>query len=46
MTIKQWYSIFRIIHDLLRVVKLFHEGTRSDTNCWITERRGESVIEQ
>jgi hypothetical protein len=30
----------------LSVVKLISEGTFSDTNCWITERGGESVIEQ
>jgi hypothetical protein len=30
----------------LSVVKLISEGTCSDTNCWITERGGESVIEQ
>jgi hypothetical protein len=29
----------------LLVVKLISEGTCSDTNCWITERGGESVIE-
>jgi hypothetical protein len=46
MTIKHWYSILRIIHDLLPVVKLFPEGTNSDTNCWITERGDESVIEK
>jgi hypothetical protein len=46
MTIKHWYSIMRIIHDLLPVVKLFPKGTGSDTNCWIIEREGESVIEQ
>jgi hypothetical protein len=28
----------------LSVVKLIFEGTFSDTNCWITERGGESVI--
>jgi hypothetical protein len=28
----------------LSVVKLISEGTFSDTNCWITERGGESVI--
>jgi hypothetical protein len=28
----------------LSVVKLISEGTCSDTNCWIIERRGESVI--
>jgi hypothetical protein len=28
----------------LSVVKLISEGTYSDTNCWITERGGESVI--
>jgi hypothetical protein len=30
----------------LSVVKLISEGTFFDTNCWITERGGESVIEQ
>jgi hypothetical protein len=30
----------------LLVVKLISEGTYSDTNCWITEMGGESVIEQ
>jgi hypothetical protein len=30
----------------LSVVKLISEGTFSDTNCWITERGGESIIEQ
>jgi hypothetical protein len=28
----------------LSVVKLISEGTCFDTNCWITERGGESVI--
>jgi hypothetical protein len=28
----------------LLVVKLISEGTSSDTNCWITERGGESII--
>jgi hypothetical protein len=47
MTIKHWYSILKIIHDLLLVVKLFSEGTSSNTNCWITERGGgELVIEK
>jgi hypothetical protein len=30
----------------LLVVKLISKGTYFDTNCWITERGGESVIEQ
>jgi hypothetical protein len=30
----------------LSMVKLISEGTLSDTNCWITERGGESVIEK
>jgi hypothetical protein len=30
----------------LSVVKLISEGACSDTNCWITERRDESVIEK
>jgi hypothetical protein len=30
----------------LSVVKLISEGTCSDTNCWIIERGGESVIEK
>jgi hypothetical protein len=30
----------------LSVVKLIYEGTFSDTNCWITERGGESIIEK
>jgi hypothetical protein len=30
----------------LSVVKLISEGTCSDTNCWITERGSESVIEK
>jgi hypothetical protein len=30
----------------LSVVKLISEGTFYDTNCWITERGGESVIEK
>jgi hypothetical protein len=30
----------------LSVVKLISEGAYSDTNCWITEKRGESVIEK
>jgi hypothetical protein len=30
----------------LSVVKLISEGTCSDTNCWITERGGESIIEK
>jgi hypothetical protein len=28
----------------LLVVKLIFEGTCSDTNCWIIERGGESII--
>jgi hypothetical protein len=36
----------RIIHHFLQVVKLFPEGTHFDTNCWIIEIGGESVIEQ
>jgi hypothetical protein len=28
------------------VVKLISEGTCYDTNCWIIERGGESIIEQ
>jgi hypothetical protein len=30
----------------LSMVKLIFEGTCSDTKCWITEREGESVIDQ
>jgi hypothetical protein len=30
----------------LSVVKLVSEGTCYDTNCWITERGGGSIIEQ
>jgi hypothetical protein len=30
----------------LSVVKLISEGTYSNTDCWITERGGESVIEK
>jgi hypothetical protein len=30
----------------LSVVKLISEGACSDTNCWITERRDESIIEK
>jgi hypothetical protein len=40
------FSLFEIIHNLLLVVKLFPEGTYYDTNCWITERGFESVIEK
>jgi hypothetical protein len=36
--------VFSMIY--LSVVKLISEGTCSDTNCWITERGGESVIEK
>jgi hypothetical protein len=28
----------------LSVVKMISEGTCSDTNCWITERGGKSII--
>jgi hypothetical protein len=30
----------------LSMVKLISKGTYFDTNCWITERRGELVIEK
>jgi hypothetical protein len=30
----------------LSMAKLISEGTYSDTNCWINERGGESVIDQ
>jgi hypothetical protein len=30
----------------LSVVKLISKGTYYDTNCWITKRGGESVIEK
>jgi hypothetical protein len=30
----------------LSMVKLISEGTCSNTNCWITERGGESIIEK
>jgi hypothetical protein len=37
-------SVLSMIY--LSMVKMIYEGTFSDTNCWITERRSESVIEE
>jgi hypothetical protein len=38
------YKLFLSMFNL-SVVKLISEGTFSDTNCWITKRGGESIIE-